>query len=474
MPHHDIVIIGTGSGNSLVTPELEGLDIAIVEEGRFGGTCLNVGCIPTKMFVLPADRVVEAADAARLGVTFGEPTVDWPAIRDRIFGRIDPIADGGEAYRRSQDFVTLYDQHATFVRERTLRLADGTEVSGETVVVAAGSRVAVLPDVPGLDRLDPENGLHSSDTIMRLETLPPRMLVLGGGYVACEMAHVFAAFGVALTQVQRSDVLLTHEERSVSEAVTEAARRRFDLRTSTHLREAERVGDVWRVTTEDESGQAEVLEAEVILLAVGRIANGDRLDARKGGMQLDAGGFVVVDDQQRTTAPGTWALGDVCSPWQLKHVANHEARVVAHNLAVALGRVDAAPQTSDHRFVPHAVFGHPQVASFGPTAPQLDAAGISYVTKTQRYSDIAYGWALEDQGGFLTVHATPEGQILAAACVGTMASTVIQPLIQGASFGQHVLDIARGQYWIHPALAEVVENALLGLEVSAPAGTTGP
>ncbi|GAB2606101.1 mycothione reductase [Pseudactinotalea suaedae] len=473
MPHHDIVIIGTGSGNSLVTPELEGLDIAIIEEGRFGGTCLNVGCIPTKMFVVPADRVAEAADAARLGVTFAEPTIDWPAIRDRVFGRIDPIADGGEAYRRSQDFVTVYDQHARFVGERTLRLADGTEVSGDLVVVAAGSRARALPDVPGLERIDPERGLHTSDTIMRLEALPPRMLVLGGGFVACEFVHVFASFGVAVTQVQRSDVLLTGEERVVSEAVTAMARRRSDLRTSTRPRLAERVGDVWRVTVEDGDGQTEVLEAEVVLLAVGRAPNGDRLDAEQAGIELDAEGLVVVDSEQRTTAPRTWALGDVCSPWQLKHVANHEARVVAHNLAVALGKLDAPPQHSDHRFVPHAVFSYPQVASFGPTAVQLEAADVPFVTTTQSYGDVAYGWALEDQEGFLTVHASPDGQILAAHCVGMMASTVIQPLIQAASFGQHAHEVARGQYWIHPALAEVVENALLGLRVSAPDGTTG-
>lgn len=473
MPHHDIVIIGTGSGNSLITPQLEGLDIAIVEEGRFGGTCLNVGCIPTKMFVLPADRVVEAADAARLGVTFGEPTIDWPAIRDRVFGRIDPIADGGEAYRRSQDFVTVYDQHAQMIGDRTLRLADGTEVSGDRMVIAAGSRVRTLDDVPGLDRLDPEHGLHSSDTIMRLESLPPRMLVLGGGYVACELAHVFSALGVAITQVQRSAVLLTSEEPAVSEVVTAAARRRIDLRTSTHLRGAERVGGLWRVSVEDEHGSVEELEAEVVLLAFGRVPNGDRLMVEKGGIEVDDGGLVVVDQHQRTSAPGTWALGDVSSRWQLKHVANHEARVVAHNLAVDLGRIDAEPQCSDHRFVPHAVFGHPQVASFGPTAAELDEAGTTFVTKTQYYRDVAYGWALEDLDGFVTVHATPEGEILAAHCTGTMSSSIIQPLIHAASFGQRAHDVARGQYWIHPALAEVVENALLGLPVSEPSGTNG-
>src|SRR5690606_33913700 len=383
MPHHDLVIIGTGSGNSLITPDLEGLDIAIVEEGRFGGTCLNVGCIPTKMLVVPADRVVEAADAARLGVTFAPPHVDWPAIRDRVFGRIDPIATGGEAYRRSQDFVTVYDQHAEFVGERTLRLADGTEVSGDHVVVAAGSRAQGLP-VPGLEHPDPARGLHTSDTIMRIDALPPRMLVLGGGYVACELAHVFSAYGVAITQVQRSDVLLTREERTVSEACTAAARRRYDLHTSTTVTAAEHVDGVWRVSVLGADDRTEVLEAEMVLLAVGRVPNGDRLAVERGGMEVDEHGYVVVDDHQRTTAPGTWALGDVCSHWQLKHVANHEARVVAHNLEVTLGRRDGQLQRADHRFVPHAVFGHPQVASFGPTQQQLAASGTAFVTHTQR------------------------------------------------------------------------------------------
>lgn len=465
MPHHDLVIIGTGSGNSLVTPELEGLDIAIIEEGRFGGTCLNVGCIPTKMLVLPADRVVEAADAARLGVTFAEPDVDWPAIRDRVFGRIDPIASGGEAYRRSQDFVTVYDQHATFVAERTLRLADGTEVSGDHIVVAAGSRAATLP-LPGLDHPDPERGLHTSDTIMRIDRLPARLLVIGGGYVACELAHVFASYGVAITQLQRSDVLLSHEERTVSERCTEVARRRYDLRTSTTVTAAEHVDGVWRVSVLGADDTTEVLEAEMVLLAVGRLPNGDELAVEQGGLEVDEAGYVVVDDLQRTTAERTWALGDVCSPWQLKHVANHEARVVAHNLAVTLGRLEAPLQSSDHRFVPHAVFGHPQVASFGPTHAELTAAGTPFITHTQRYGDVAYGWALEDVDGFLTVYASPAGHILAAHCVGTMASSLIQPLLHAASFGQTAHEVARGQYWIHPALAEVVENALLGLPIA--------
>ena len=464
MPHHNLLIIGTGSGNSLITPELEGLDIAIVEEGRFGGTCLNVGCIPTKMYVLPADRIVEARESDRLGVTFPKPTVNWPAIRDRIFGRIDPIASGGEAYRRSQDFVTVYAATARFVGDRTIALSTGEQVSADRIVVAAGSRANGLP-VDGLREPDPSRGLHTSDTIMRLDTLPKRMAIVGGGFVGCEFAHVFSALGVEVTQIQRSATVLSKEEAEVAKRYTALAGERYDLRVSTGVNAAHRTeAGTWQLEVTGPQGRA-TIDADVVLLATGRVPNGDRLDVTAGGIALDEEGHVVVDAQQRTSVEGVWALGDVSSHWQLKHVANHEARVVAHNLAVAFGRLDAAPQESDHRFVPHAVFGHPQVAAFGPTAAELEASGTAYVTKTQRYGDIAYGWALEDVGGFLTVHASPvTRRVLAAHCIGPQASTVIQPLIQAASFGQDVHEVARGQYWIHPALSEVVENALLGLE----------
>lgn len=467
MPHHDLVIIGSGSGNSLLTPQLDGLDVAIIEGGTFGGTCLNVGCIPTKMFVVPADRVVEAGDAHRLGVTFAAPTVDWSGIRDRIFGRIDPISAGGEAYRLGQEHTTLYRAHATFTGARRLALSTGEEVTADRLVVAAGSHPVGL-DVEGLRVPDPDHGLHTSDTVMRLHALPPRMAIIGGGFVACEMAHVFAALGVAVTQVQRGPALLRHHEVEVSQRYTESARHRYDLRLSTTPTAAERVGDVWRIGLDGPGGPSHV-EAEVVLLAVGRVPNTDRLDPAAGGLEVHDDGRVVVDEQLRATAAGVWALGDVSSPYQLKHVANHEARIVAHNLAVDLGRLAGAPRTTDDRPVPHAVFGHPQVAAFGPTAAELDEAGTPFVTATRSVGDVAYGWALEDTTGLLTVHADLTGRILAAHAIGPHASTVIQPLVQAASFGQRALDVARGQYWIHPALAEVVENALLELPLPHPA-----
>ncbi|MEO7236173.1 MAG: FAD-dependent oxidoreductase, partial [Lapillicoccus sp.] len=230
--HHDLVVIGTGSGNSVIGPELDGLDIGLVEQGAFGGTCLNVGCIPTKMFVLPADRVVEAREAAHLGITVDGVHADWPAIRDRIFQRVDAISQGGEDWRRQAANVTVYDQPARFVGPMTLDTGTGVTVTADRWVVAAGGRPR-LPEIPGLNRVDPERGVHTSDTVMRMETLPERVVIVGGGYIAAEFAHILDALGAHVTWLHRGARLLAQEDESLALAYTELARERYDLRLHT-------------------------------------------------------------------------------------------------------------------------------------------------------------------------------------------------------------------------------------------------
>ncbi len=456
--HHDLVIIGTGSGNSIIGPELGGLDIGLVEQGAFGGTCLNVGCIPTKMFVLPSDRVVEAHEAERLGVHVDRARADWPAIRDRIFQRVDAISQGGEAWRRQSANVTVYDRTARFTGPMTLDTGTGVTVTADRWVIAAGGRPR-LPEIPGLDRVDPEHGVHTSDTIMRMDALPERVVILGGGYIASEFAHVLDALGSHVTWLHRGTRLLGHEDESVAEAFTAIAQDRYDVRLATTVTAARRDGATWTLTTHTPGQPDGTVETDAVLIAVGRVPNTDRLDVAAAGLPCHADARLVVDAEQRTPVDGVFALGDISSDHQLKHVANHEMRVVKHNLL----HPDALTR-SDHRFVPHAVFTHPQIAAFGRTEQELKAAGAHYLAYEQKVGDVAYGWALEDTTGMCKVIVDPDTMLLLGAhLMGPQASTLIQPLIQAASFGQRADDMAKGQYWIHPALSEVVENALLGL-----------
>ncbi len=181
MREFDLIIVGSGSGNSILTEEYQDLNVAIVEPGTFGGTCLNVGCIPTKMYVYPATVAAEVKDAARLGVEASVNSVDWPAIRDRIFGRTDAISEGGLEYRESMENVTVIREYVHFVEPMVLETDSGERITAPQIVLANGSRVQ-LPDVPGIDL----PGVHTSDTVMRLDELPESIIVVGGGYIAAE------------------------------------------------------------------------------------------------------------------------------------------------------------------------------------------------------------------------------------------------------------------------------------------------
>ena len=215
------------------------------------------------------------------------------------------------------------------------------------------------------------------------------------------------------------------------------------------------------------TGADVTLTADAVLIATGRVPNTDGLDVAAAGFRTDAEGFLQVDAFQRVLgADGpvddVWALGDISSPYLLKHVANHEMRIVQHNLLNPAAFVPA-----DHRFVPSAVFSHPQVSTVGLTEAQAVAQGRNFVRVIQPYASIAYGWAMEDDGdtgGFCKLLADPDtGLLIGAHIIGYQASALLQPLIQAMSFGLPAREMARGQYWIHPALPELLENALLSL-----------
>ncbi len=463
MEHYDVCVIGSGSGNSIIDDRFAGQRVAMIDAGeRFGGTCLLAGCLPTKMFVHTADLALDAVDAKRFGLTLPKPGVDWPAIRDRVFGRIDPISEGGLEYREQGSLLTLYRGTARFSGVRTLRVTltetgDEVELTADQIVLAAGSRPYHAP-IQGLDHPELAGLIHTSDSIMRIDELPRRLIILGGGAVATEFAHIFSALGVKVTLINRSEPLLRHEDRQIAETFTELLSHRVAVRLRQIVREVEpssRGGIL--VATVDADGIEYTYEAGMLLLAQGRIPNSDRLDLSQTGVDVAPDGVVIVDEFQRTTCPGIWALGDLSNRYQLKHVANREARTVQHNL---LHPDDL--QATDHRFVPRAVFSSPQVAAVGATEEELIASGRPYLKGVQRYGDVGYGWALEDTDHLAKVLVDAETlQLLGVHLVGPEASTLIQPAIQAMVTGVDARTMARAQFWIHPALTEVLENALL-------------
>ncbi|GGC60664.1 mycothione reductase [Hoyosella rhizosphaerae] len=466
MEQFDIAIIGAGSGNMIINRKFADKKVAIIEADKFGGTCLNVGCIPTKMFVGSADAAQHVLGAERFNLSAQLNGVDWRGIVSRIFGRIDGNVAAAEQFRRDNDNVTVFKSHAHFVSDHVLELIDAGDeanspaavaeqrISADQIVIAAGGHAHIpdhLSQLPAV--MDGSVVLHTSDDIMRIEQLPQRMVIIGSGFISAEFAHVFSSLGVEVTVVARADALLRRHDVAVSQQFTQCAVEQWDVRLNTTVIDIVATSDGARVVLSDGSA----VECDSILVAAGRNPNTPGLGLHNTSIEIDEGGRVIVDEYQRTSAQGVWALGDISSHWQLKHVANHEARVVQHNLL--------NPQNlkaARHDAIPSGVFTSPQIATVGLTSAQAQELGLDVVESTVDYKEVAYGWALADPVGFCKVIVErSSGLIVGAHIVGAQATTLLQPIVQAMSFAVPAADLARGQYWIHPALTEVVENALL-------------
>jgi mycothione reductase len=427
-----------------------GLDVAVVEERRFGGTCLNFGCIPSKMLAYAAEVADTVRRAGRYDVDAELLGLRWTELRDRVFARIDADEAKGRAGREASDFVTVYPGHARFLGPTRLQIELGAEsvsVEADQIVIAAGGRPVIPPPVAA-------SGLpyETSDTIMRIETPPRRLAILGGGYIAAELAHVFAAAGSEVVIIEQADHLLGPQDESVAQAYTELARHRFELHLGRELTKLEGGPGALRLRLDDGT----TLTADTLLVAVGRTPNSDKLDLDKAGISTHDDGRIVVDKYQRTEVDGVYALGDICSPYPLKHVANREAETVAHNL-----RHPDDLCATDHGAVPAAVFSDPQVASVGSTEQGIRDAGSDYVAASTRFADVAYGWAIEDTTGFCKLLADrATGRLLGAHLLGPQAATLIQPLVVAMTLDIDVKTLAERPLWIHPALTEVVKETL--------------
>ena len=293
---------------------------------------------------------------------------------------------------------------------------------------------------------------------MRLDRLPKSMVVLGGGYIAAEMSHIFGSLGTKVTFVARGEHLLSRHDADIRARFTEAYRKRFDVRLGATVkqvaktRKGVRLDLVTPVRCPGGRGGG---------AAGGDRAgpNSDRLDVAAAGIETDEHGHVRTDDTYQTNVLGIWALGDVANHVQLKHMANAVTRLVRYNLLHP-----DQPRRAKFTVVPSAVFAGPQVASVGVTEQELQTQGRDYVAATRPYRDAAYGWALEDTTSFVKVLADPASRLLLRGhIIGPQASTLIQPLIQAMCLGNTVDQVASGVLYIHPALSEVIEQALLGL-----------
>ena len=448
------MVIGSGSGLELSSEAAErGLSVAVVEEGPFGGTCLNRGCIPSKMLIHTADVLETIQGAGRFGIQAKVESVDWESIIRRVADEIDGDAQSIEAGNRQIPNITVFKGSGRFVGEKTLEV-NGERISAENVLIAAGARPRV-PQISGISDVP----YVTSDEALRLPRQPRRLTIVGGGFIAAEMGHFFGSLGTEVTIIQRGPVLVQQEDRDISDRFTEVYQRKFHVLLNAQVTDARRNGDEINVEVSRE-GNTETITSDALLLASGRIPNSDVLQVGLTGVEVDQGGFIKVDEYLETGVPGVWALGDIVGKNLLKHSADLEAAYVANNIFNPNSKVAV-----DYHAMPHAIFASPQVAGVGLTEQRARELGIRYAVATYDYADTAYGSSIEDRDGFVKALAHSESrEILGCHIIGTDASILIQD-VTNAMRMRLTTDAITQSIYVHPALPEVVQRAFGALEL---------
>ncbi len=453
MKTFDMIVIGSGSGLEVSSEAADrGLSVAVVESGPFGGTCLNRGCIPSKMLIHSADVMETIRRADLFGIKAQVRGVDWEFIVKRAVDTVDGDARTVEEGNRQHPKITVFKETVRFVEEKVLEVA-GERITAGLIVIAAGGR----PRVPEIDGLA-DVPFITSDEALRLPSQPRRLIILGGGYIAAELAHFFGALGTEVTIVHRGPLLLRQEDDDVADRFTEVYGRRFTMLLNTTVGRARRDGDeiVLEAATD---GQTRTLTADALLLATGRVPNSDLLDVAATGVAVDEQGYLKTDEYLETNVPGIWALGDIVGRYLLKHSANLEAAYVGHNIFNQDSKVAV-----DYHAMPHAIFASPQVASVGLTERAAKEQGLPYVVSTYNYYDTAYGSSIEDKDGFVKALAQREtNEILGCHIIGSEASILIQEVVNGMRMPLTADAITQSIY-VHPALPEVVQRAFGALQ----------
>ncbi|MBC7235998.1 MAG: dihydrolipoyl dehydrogenase [Chloroflexi bacterium] len=441
---YDVVVIGSGSGNIIVSEALsEGLSVALIDRGPLGGTCLNLGCIPSKMLIFPADRIAEIREARKLGVRADITEIDFQAIMHRM-RRL--VSHDRASIRRGigqAEGLDFYEAEGRFVDTYTLQVGD-RRVTGKKIFIAAGAR-PWIPPIEGVDDID----YLTNESVLELEALPKSIVVVGGSYIGVEYAHFFEAMGAKVTLVEMLDRLVPTEEPEVSAVLQKRMSERMAVHTNTRVERFEVLEGGCRVEAQKAGGDKIVLEAERVMLAVGRRSNADILQVEKAGIETNDHGYIKVDDYLRTNVENIWAFGDIIGRQMFRHAANREAVIAWHNA------------TNDHQVrmdflsVPHAVFAFPQIASVGLTEEQARREFKVAIGRVN-YADIAKGSAMMEEDGFAKIIVNQEnGHILGLHVVGPFAPLLVQEVVTIMANAGTIDWLARAMH-IHPAASELI------------------
>lgn len=447
----DLIIIGSGQAGVPLATRMAtaGKRVVVVERGNAGGTCVNIGCTPTKTLVASARAAHVARTAERFGVRVADVQVDFDAVMARKDGMVKRWREGVEKrLTSSSPGLELVRGHARFVAPHRIQV-DGRDFEAEQLVINVGARPAV-PSITGLANVP----YLTSTSLLACKQLPAHLLIIGAGYIACEMGQMFRRFGAEVTIVAPSKRILPREDAETSEALAGVFRAEgIQLQLGKAVVSAS--GSAGSIALQLEDGTT--LSGSHLLIATGRTPNTDDLGCDAAGLELDDHGYVVVNESYETSQRGVFAVGD-CTPGpQFTHTAWDDHRVL---FDVLTGR-SARPRTQ--RLVPYTVFTDPQVAGVGLTAEAASKQGFEIETASMPFGNVARAIETDETAGVIQVvlDAKTE-QILGAFIVGVDAGELIHVfsmLMQSGTTARTIVDAE----FVHPTFAEGLQSAVMKL-----------
>ena len=454
MEKFDVLVVGSGSGMIVAANAVNnGMKTALVEFGPLGGTCLNRGCVPSKMLIYPADVVTMIKEAGAVGVKATVDAIDFKSIMNRMHELVKEDVERQERAIKIDSRIRWLRGKGEFVSDYTMTIGED-EIKADKIFIVSGAR----PDIPPIKGVEKTRYL-TSDTLLQLEALPSSMIIIGGGYIAAEYGHFFASMGTAVTIVQRGSGLLPDEEPEISELLTNEMKKRMQIFTNYEAVEVKENGGTKTVIAKNrEDSSLKELSAETLLIAAGRTPNSDILKPEKTGVKLDKRGYIEVNEYLETRKKNVWAFGDAIGKQMFKHVANYEAQVVWHN------STHEHKIAMDYSAAPHAVFTHPQIAAVGLKEAEAKQKGYKILVGTAEYKDTAFGAAMGKPEGFVKVILDRKtGKLLGGHIIGPFASTLIQEIVNAMAVGDKTFVPIMRSMHIHPAMPEVVQNAFANL-----------
>jgi len=454
MKNYDVIVIGSGAG-AIISDEAaaQGQKVALIDKGPLiGGTCLNWGCIPSKMLIYTADRIVDIEEAKKLGIKAEVKNIDFHSIMERMRkSRQENQIHIREGLKQSRN-LDFYEGEGFFAGDYLIEV-NGEKLKGERVFIASGSR-PFIPPIEGLENVD----YLTNESVLELTEKPDSLIIIGGGYIAVEFGHFFAAMGTEVNILEMADRLVLSAEPEISVLLKSELSKRMGVYVNTLAEEVkESENGIMVVTKDTNTDKRREIGAKSILVAVGRRSNADILKVENTGVETDKKGFIKVNEYLETNRKGIFAIGDANGQQMFRHMANREAEIVAQNAFYGTNI------KVDYSAVPNAVYSHPQVASVGLTEAQAREKHNILVGR-MKYFNIAKGEAMMEKEGFAkAIVEKDSNKILGFHIIGPYAPELIQEVVNAMTSGGGMEELGQGIH-IHPALSELVQYTLSSLE----------